>query len=108
MIHQRTHPAFVEGCFACRIATVSIAAAAMPYRREQTHTMITSWDKQMKDDDAFRRLVKNGLHPPRTAGCAELELVDDKRFIEATPYWEGNSDYELADTSDTPQVKVES
>lgn len=107
--HQEVHPNLSEpGCFGCRIASVRIGAAAMPTRHERVNTMTTAWDKQMKDDAAYIRLVKNGLHPARTAGCAELENCDDKRFIEGTPeLWDRRGEI-LADLSDTPQVKVES
>lgn len=107
--HQEIHRSLdVEGCFGCRIASVRIGAAAMPTRHEQVNTMEAAWAKQMRDDAAYIRLVKNGLNPARTAGCAELENCDDTRFIEGMPLlWDQRHEI-LEDLSDTPQVKVES
>ncbi len=103
--HQEVHPKLDQpGCFGCRIASVSVSASAMPTRKAQLNTLSASWDQQMKDDEAYKRLRKNGLQPRSTAGCSVLEQTDDKRFIEGNPIgWEDRHEV-LADTSDTPQV----
>jgi len=108
MIHHRTHPDPVEGCFACRITTVRISAAAMPTRHETLNTLDASWAKQMRDDEAYKTLRRNGLQPRGTAGCHELAQVDDARFITGLPeLWDQR--HEILEPLDgTPQVKVES
>lgn len=73
MIHHRTHPNFVEGCFACRISTVAVAPSATPSRNPEAafHTAREAqWDRDMP---AYKRLRQDGLQPPRIDGAAELE-----------------------------------
>lgn len=107
--HQERHPRLdVADCFGCRIASVRIAASAMPTRQEALNTKTAAWDKQMKDDAAYKTLRKQGLQPERAAGCHELAQVDDVRFIEPRPLlWDQRHEL-LESTSDAPQVKVES
>jgi hypothetical protein len=105
--HRETHPNFVEGCFGCRIASVRVAAAAMPTRHERVNTMDRSWEKQMKDDEAYKTLRKQGLQPRNTAGCHELAQVDDVRFITGEPHlWDQRHEF-LESTAEAPQVKVQ-
>lgn len=108
MKHQEVHPFLDQAdCFMCRVSTVQISASALPTRREHVNTMADSWDKQMRDDAAYRRLRKDGLQPARTAGCHELEQVDDSRFIEALPVaYEDRAEF-LVSPDIPAQVKVE-
>lgn len=103
--HQETHPRLDHpDCFGCRIASVRVAAAAMPTRHEQVNQLDAAWDKQMRDDDAYRTLRKQGLQPERTAGCHELAQTDDIRFIEPRPtLWDQRGEI-LESLSETPQV----
>ena len=107
--HQEVHPRLdVDGCFGCRIASVRVAAAAMPTRHEAVNNQGAAWEKQMADDDAYRRLRANGFQPKATKDCAVLEQVDDHRFIEGHPVeWENRGEY-LESTDDIPTVKVDS
>jgi hypothetical protein len=107
ILHQRTHPRLdVDGCFGCKAAGIRIAAAATPTRRADTYERDVAWERQMRDDAAYKSLVADGLQPARTKGCHELAQTDDKRFIEGMPaLWEDRGEY-LMDTSDTPQVNV--
>jgi hypothetical protein len=105
--HQEVHPTYVEGCFGCRIASVRIGAAAMPTRHERTNTLDAAWAKQMRDDEAYKTLRRQGLQPARTAGCHELAQVNDARFIEGMPeLWSDRAEH-LVSMDETPQVKVE-
>lgn len=106
--HREVHPNLDhDDCFGCRIASVRIGASAMPTRKEATNTMQRSWDKQMRDDDAYKKLRRQGLQPRGTAGCHELAQVDDPRFIEGKPLlWEHRGEL-LESTDEIPQVKVE-
>ncbi len=107
--HQETHPRLDHpDCFGCRIASVRVSAAAMPTRHEATNNLTAAWDKQIRDDEAYKTLRKQGYQPERTNGCHELAQTDDVRFIEPKPLlWDQRSEL-LESTSDTPQVKVES
>jgi hypothetical protein len=105
--HRETHPTPVDGCFGCRIATVAISAAAMPTRHAAVNERSASWEKLMKDDEAYKRLRADGFAPKSTKDCAVLEQVDDRRFIEGRPLgWEQRGEI-LESLDDAPQVKVE-
>lgn len=73
MLHQKTHPTYVEGCFACKITQVSVSATAMPGRRADAIGGIARdrhWDEDMA---AYKRLRQDGLQPPRIDNCKVLE-----------------------------------
>lgn len=75
MIHRQTHPEFVEGCFACKIACVTVAPSANTSREGGADAAIKNdmerrWSK---DHAAYRRLVKDGLQPKTLDGAAALE-----------------------------------
>lgn len=79
-LHQRTHPGLdVPGCFGCKAAGVSISADAMPFRKAATAVANITDRRMVKDHEAYRRLRKDGLQPPRIAsdgrlpGPAEIE-----------------------------------
>jgi len=73
-LHQeRTHPSYVEGCFACKVTRVQVSEAAMPTRRPNV-ARATAEEKQMeRDHPAYRRLRADGLQPPTFVGAHELE-----------------------------------
>lgn len=86
--HQETHPMLdVPGCFGCKIASVSVPASVTPTRRAQASH--AKWvneteNRWHKDMPAYKRLVQDGLQPPRIDGCAELEAkATSKAQIEA-------------------------
>lgn len=77
MIHERTHPVFVEGCFLCRVSSVGIAASARGSARAQTgNELERAWDKDMH---AYKRLRGNGVQPPRIDGAAVREATANTR-----------------------------
>lgn len=72
--HQETHPNLdVEGCFGCKVASVSISSAAMPQRKAHSHGINQTeaqWDKDMA---AYKRLRNDGLQPRKIDGAAAVE-----------------------------------
>lgn len=86
--HQETHPTLdVPGCFGCKIAHVSVPASVTPTRRDGARH--AKWvneteNRWHKDMPAYKRLVQDGLQPPRIDGCAELEAkATSKHEIES-------------------------
>jgi hypothetical protein len=72
--HREKHPGLdVDGCFACRVAGVSFAAAAMPNRRaeaDRINRTESQWDRDMA---SYKRLRKDGLQPQKIDGARDLE-----------------------------------
>lgn len=58
MIHRRTHPEYVEGCFGCKISTVAVFE--MTGQAAQQRTRNRQWHR---DVDAYKRARKSGLRP---------------------------------------------
>jgi hypothetical protein len=72
--HRERHPGLdIDGCYACRIAAVSFAAAATPNRRRETHRINTTESQWDSDMASYKRLRKDGLQPPQIDGCRTLE-----------------------------------
>jgi hypothetical protein len=72
ILHHRTHPEFVEGCFACKITGVGFGAAAMPTRKPQvirTDQRQKQWDRDMPE---YKALREQGYQPKNIDGCDEL------------------------------------
>jgi len=78
-IHQRTHPTYVEGCFACRVSTVGFGAGAMPFRRQETFDAIKREERWAPDIAAYRALRKEGLQPPQVDGARERMMTASTR-----------------------------
>lgn len=86
MIHQETHPEFVEGCFGCRIASVGIAASAMPTRHPAAAETLERQKRLDKDMRAYRAAKANGVQPMTLTGCADnLAMAQTKTEAEALP-----------------------
>ncbi len=101
ILHAKTHPTYVEGCFGCKAASIRVAAAATPNRRQAYINQQGAWDQTMADDDAYKRLRKDGLQPRSTKGCAELERIDDRNVIEGLPkLWNEREEHLLNPTSE--------
>jgi hypothetical protein len=86
-IHQERHPNLdVEGCFGCRIASVGIAASAMPSRHpfaKECNDREAGWNKDMP---AFKAAVQNGVMPATLTGCAEtLAMAKTQTEAEMMP-----------------------
>ena len=73
MKHRQTHPTPVDDCWACKVLSVNIAAAATPTRRPEP-LRVDRRDKQLDADlTAYKRLRNGGLQPTRIDGSADLE-----------------------------------
>lgn len=88
MKHAEKHPGLdVSDCFGCKVASVTFPASVMPSR--SAGAAHAKWvndteNRWHKDMPAYKRLVEDGLQPPRIDGCAELEAKAESRVqIEA-------------------------
>ena len=77
-LHQRrTHPTPVDGCFACHVGSVAIAASANPStsggaRALEIKNREARWNADMP---AYKRLRRQGLQPKQIDGCHRLETT---------------------------------
>lgn len=97
MLHLRTHPVPVEGCFGCKAATVRVAPTATGSPEARAHSRVEAgWERDMP---AYKRLRRQGLQPPRIDGSAERESRAETRIdVEATtPSWEWRKRLEKID-----------
>lgn len=79
--HQETHPDLdVEGCFACRIASVSMDSSCTPNRRKDAARINQTEARWHKDMDAYKRLRKDGLQPKSIDGSANVEKKADHAY----------------------------
>ena len=72
-MHRDRHPSYVEGCYTCKLLTVSISAAATPTRSGPVVAKLQSDQRFARDGAAYKRLRKEGLQPDHIDGCAEIE-----------------------------------
>jgi len=68
-----------EGCFGCKVASISFAPSTMPTRSDAGYTEKAT-KKMHKDVAAYRRLRKNGLQPKTVEGSASLEARADSKW----------------------------
>lgn len=73
ILHFDTHPEYVEGCWHCRMLSVSISSTAMPTRKVQANNTILAANQFAKDEQAYRNLRKDGLQPRQVDGSAEIQ-----------------------------------
>lgn len=76
ILHARTHENLdVEGCFGCRVASVSVAPSATPSRNRGAEAKATNEREQRwaKDHAAYKRMWNQGLSPKVLDGAADLE-----------------------------------
>lgn len=66
-LHQRkTHPVPVDGCFGCKVATVTVGGA--PQVRE-----IDTREKRLRQDlDMYKSLRQSGIQPAHLTGVADV------------------------------------
>ena len=62
-----------EGCFGCRIQSVSFAYSAMPTRSPGVVEANARERRLHKDRDAFKALRQDGIQPARLKGAADLQ-----------------------------------
>lgn len=76
--HHQVHPQPVDGCYACKLASVQVGPSATPSRSEArpgqyAYQQRFAAEFHNGDREAYRRLRADGLQPPRIAGSAHLE-----------------------------------
>lgn len=96
---RRTHPEPVPGCYACKLASVQVAAGALETRRHRDYATAARVEAEGKADrDAYRRLRREGLQPRTIAGSAHLERHADTWFeVETGRLYPGQQGRQLAD-----------
>lgn len=83
MAHADRHPAYVEGCIACKVRSVSVSARATPTRRPDALAVEATEARWERDMPAYHALRKQGLHPKQIDGSADLAArAVDKSEIE--------------------------
>lgn len=76
-LHHRTHPRYVPGCWACKVASVRIG----PGDTNDEIWMRRRSDRRLvRDMEAYRRLRKDGLQPVRIDGCYQVEAKARTRW----------------------------
>lgn len=78
-----------ESCdlsYADHLRSIAISAAATPTRRPDTASTIVKDRVLDRDLDAYKRLRRDGVQPPRNQGSAALEQTATHRWdIETKP-----------------------
>lgn len=89
MKHRERHPVDVDGCFGCKVMSVSVAASATPTRSPgaaraaEVNATERRWDKDLP---AFARLRQQGLQPQRVDGAADVEArATERHHVEGGP-----------------------
>lgn len=74
MIHARTHPGLdVDGCYACRLASVQITPSARGSAiAQRTNATEAQWNIDMP---AYKRLRDDGVQPRKVDGAARVEAT---------------------------------
>lgn len=94
MIHLRTHPTYVEGCFMCRVSSVRVGAGALITRKPDVIDK-TAWsDGMQRDMAAYKTLRGEGLQPTGIRGSHKAMMTsDDYKQVEGLPkLWEDRHD----------------
>lgn len=66
-LHTKTHPFYVDGCWACKALSVHTNLS-------MTTRQLDAKDRELsKDLDAYQRLRRQGLQPEKIDGCHQLE-----------------------------------
>ena len=78
MIHQQTHPVFVEGCAPCRWSTVLVPPSATGSAHALEHNAIER--QKAADMEAYPRLLRSGIQPMHVGGAARMEREASSRF----------------------------
>jgi len=77
---HRDHTEFVEGCFVCKISTISFGTGTAPTRRAGAEVVEARERRWNRDMPAYKALRAQGLQPPRIDGSAELMEKAETRF----------------------------
>ena len=74
------HTEYTEGCFVCKVSTISFGSSSMPTRRPVVAATEAREKRWSKDMPAYKELRAQGLQPPRIDGAAELATKAETRF----------------------------
>lgn len=86
MVRHDTENCVVQDCFQCKITTFHIGAAAQPTRKPKLIEQATFARKATKDNEAYRRLRKEGYQPRGVKNAAKAESTAESRFELETGY----------------------
>lgn len=73
-------------CFQCKITTFHVAAAAQPTRKPGIIAQAEFGQQATKDNEAYRRLRKEGYQPRGIKNAAKAEATAESRFELETGY----------------------
>lgn len=72
-LHTRTHPTFVDGCWACKTMSIRVDRGGAK--------VIDAKDRQLaRDRDAYLRLRRDGLQPKHVDGARDLEGTVNSQY----------------------------
>lgn len=74
MKHQQTHPSYQEGCFGCRVSSLSIGTSEK-FNIEKSREVALS-----KDLDAYKRLRQNNVQPKCIDGASRVEARAQEKW----------------------------
>ena len=77
---HREHTEYVEGCFVCKVSTVTFGSGTAPTRRPGAESVEAREKRWNKDMPAYKELRAQGLQPPHIDGSAELAAKAETRF----------------------------
>jgi hypothetical protein len=73
-------------CFRCHVAGINIGAAALPTRKPGIISKTEFAQKATKDNEAYRRLRREGYQPRGVKNAAIAEATAESRFELETGY----------------------
>ena len=81
-LHQRrTHPQYVDGCWACKASTVQLTPSAAPTSADPSLAKMKAEEKTLTEDgEAYKRLRRDGFQPKHINGSAQLEAEAETRY----------------------------
>ena len=80
LMDHTKHTVYTEGCFVCKISTISFGSSAMPTRSPVATATEAREKRWSKDMPAYKELRAQGLQPPKIDGSAELAAKAETRF----------------------------
>lgn len=95
MIHHRTHPTPVEGCWACKVSSIQVGASATPTRRPRAVEVADTEKRWHKDIAAYKSMRAQGLQPPRIDGSHHRMTTSTESYqIEGKPkLWDRRDEF---------------
>ena len=79
-MNHAEHTEYTEGCFVCKVSTISFGSSGMPTRSPVAAATEAREKRWNKDMPAYKALRAQGLQPPRIDGSAELASKAETRF----------------------------